>query len=159
MIIRLFFQRSWEYFAKDILTTLPGLAMLGLVLRWMVPIAGADFIPQENMQSWPTSYFLKVYGKWWFEETGFTVSGPAFLAAFHRGICRGRDINCDERSLEMRRASLLWRKFPVSAILSVCVCSARPRLSGSAGNLSHESRHRKVSGSTSVQGLPVTRQL
>jgi hypothetical protein len=42
-------------------------------------------------------------------------------------------------SVEMAMC-LLWWKCGISAILNDCVCSARPRLSGSAGNLSHESR-------------------
>jgi hypothetical protein len=86
IVIRAFLQTSWETFVKDVLTTLPGLAILGFVLRWMLSIAGADFLTQENIQSWPTSYFLKVYGKRWLEGTGFTVSRSAFLGAFHRGI-------------------------------------------------------------------------
>src|SRR5450631_2744701 len=52
----------------------------------MVSIAGVEFITQENIQSWPTSYFLKTYGKAWLAGTGFTVSGPAFVDAFHRAI-------------------------------------------------------------------------
>jgi hypothetical protein len=79
-------RRSWKILGKDILVTLPGVAACGLVIGWMVSIAGAAFITQENIQSWPTSYFLKTYGKTWLETTGFTVSGPAFVAAFHRAI-------------------------------------------------------------------------
>jgi hypothetical protein len=86
ILIRSFFQRSWGYFARSVLATLPGIAICGLTLRWMVSIAGADFITQENIQSWPTSYFLKTYGKAWLDRTGFTISGSAFLAAFYRMI-------------------------------------------------------------------------
>ncbi len=86
IVIRSFFQRSWGYFARDVLAILPGIVICGLALRWMVSIAGAEFITQENVQSWPTSYFLKTYGKAWLERTGFTISGSAFLEAFHRGL-------------------------------------------------------------------------
>jgi len=86
IVSRSFFQRSWGYFARAILATLPGVAICGLTLRWMVSIAGAEFITQENIQSWPTSYFLKTYGKAWLEQTGFTISGSAFVAAFYRAI-------------------------------------------------------------------------
>jgi hypothetical protein len=77
-------QKSWKNFGSDILVVLPGVAVCGLVIGWMVSISGARFITQENIQSWPTSYFLKAYGKTWLETTGFTVSGSAFVAAFHR---------------------------------------------------------------------------
>ena len=86
IVSRAFFERSWRYFARDFLATLPGIAVCGLVIRWMVSIAGAEFITQENVQSWPSSYFLKTYGKAWLEKTGFTVSSSAFLGAFYRGI-------------------------------------------------------------------------
>ena len=79
-------QKSWKSLDRDILVTLPGLAACSLVIGWMVSIAGARFITEENIQSWPTSYFLKTYGKTWLETTGFTISGPAFFAAFHRAI-------------------------------------------------------------------------
>ena len=86
IVVRAFVNRSWGYFARDVLAILPGIVLCGLVLRWMVSIAGADFITQENIQSWPTSYFLKTYGKAWLEHTGFTISGSAFSAAYSRGI-------------------------------------------------------------------------
>jgi uncharacterized membrane protein len=79
-------KKSWKTLGKDILVTLPGVAACGLVIGWMVSIAGAAFITQENIQSWPTSYFLKTYGKTWLETTGFTVSRAAFVAAFHRAM-------------------------------------------------------------------------
>jgi hypothetical protein len=52
----------------------------------MVSIAGADFITQENFMSWPTSYFMREYGKMWLEHTGLVLSGRALLAAFGR-VC------------------------------------------------------------------------
>jgi hypothetical protein len=48
-------KKSWKTLGKDILVTLPGVAACGLVIGWMVSIAGAAFITQENIQSWPTS--------------------------------------------------------------------------------------------------------
>ncbi len=84
--VRFIFQKSWKNLLRDILAILPGVAVCALVIRWMVSIAGAEFITQENIQSWPTSYFLRTYGKVWLEQTGFTISGPAFLGAFHRAI-------------------------------------------------------------------------
>jgi hypothetical protein len=84
IVIRGLNWRSWNVFAKDVGSTLPGVVFCALVIRWMVSIAGAAFITQENIVSWPTSYFMKAYGKMWMEKTGFTVSGPAFLGALDR---------------------------------------------------------------------------
>ena len=84
--VRSFLQRSWRPLAKDIVAILPGIAICGLVIRWMVSIAGAEFITQENFMSWPTSYFMKAYGKVWLELTGFTVTSSAFHEAMFRAI-------------------------------------------------------------------------
>jgi hypothetical protein len=84
--VRSFLQRSWRPLAKDIAAILPGIAICGLVIRWMVSIAGAEFITQENFMSWPTSYFMKAYGKVWLELTGFTVTSSAFHEAMFRAI-------------------------------------------------------------------------
>jgi hypothetical protein len=79
-------ERSWRLLVRDILAILPGIAICGLVIRWMVSLAGADFITQENFMSWPTSYFMKTYGKAWLELTGFTITGLAFHEAMFRAI-------------------------------------------------------------------------
>ena len=84
--IRSFMQRSGRLLAKDIVAILPGIAICGLVIRWMVSIAGIEFITQENFMSWPTSYFMKVYGKTWLDLTGFTVTRSAFHEAMFRAI-------------------------------------------------------------------------
>jgi len=83
---RAYLQRSWRLLGGDVAAILPGIVLGALVIRWMVSIAGVEFITQENILSWPTSYFMKTYGKTWLEGTGFTVSGSAFLEAFHRGL-------------------------------------------------------------------------
>jgi len=62
------------------------LVLCALVIRWMVSIAGVEFITQENIYSWPSSYFMKTYGKAWLEATGFTVSGSAFVGAFYHAL-------------------------------------------------------------------------
>ncbi len=83
---RSFLQRSWRILARDIVAILPGMLICGLVIRWMVSIAGVEFITQENFMSWPTSYFMKVYGKTWLDLTGFTVTRSAFHEAMFRAI-------------------------------------------------------------------------
>ncbi len=81
---RSFHQRSWKRIPKDLVGILPGIVVCAVVIRWMVSIAGVEFITQENLAGWPTSLFMKAYGKMWFEHTGFTVTGAAFAAALFR---------------------------------------------------------------------------
>lgn len=76
-------RRSWKPLWSGATAMLPGLLACALVVRWMVSIAGPAFITQENFMSWPTSYFMQVYGKLWLANTGFHLSGPAFIAAFY----------------------------------------------------------------------------
>jgi len=79
-------QQSWRIVLRDFLAVLPGLLFCAIVIRWMVSIAGADFITQENFMSWPTSYFIKTYGKFWLESTGLSWSAAAFAASAQRTI-------------------------------------------------------------------------
>ncbi len=84
--VRGFSQRSWGRIVRDILAILPGIVACGLVFLWMVSIAGVDFITQENLVGWPTSYFMKTYGRMWLERNGFSVSGAAFEEALFRTV-------------------------------------------------------------------------
>ena len=74
-------QRLWRSIGSDVIAILPGVLICGVVIRWMTSIAGVDFILQENFMSWPTSYFMKAYGKFWLAQTGFSLSLPAFAEA------------------------------------------------------------------------------
>lgn len=66
--------RTWRPLGVGLAASLPGVLVCALVIRWMVSIAGVEFITQENIMSWPTSYFMRTYGKMWLETTGFTMS-------------------------------------------------------------------------------------
>ena len=70
----------------DIAVVLPGIVVCAVVIHWMISIAGIRFIAQENISSWPTSYFMKVYGKVWLEKTGFALSFAAFREALKRDV-------------------------------------------------------------------------
>jgi hypothetical protein len=83
---RAYQRQSWKSIPKDLLAMLPAILMCGLVIVWMVSLAGAEFLTQENLQSWPTSYFMKTYGKEWLAFTGFTLTSKAFLEAARRTI-------------------------------------------------------------------------
>ncbi len=84
--VRGFSQWSWRRVATDVLAILPGVVACALVFLWMVSIEGVEFITQENLVGWPTSYFMKTYGKMWLASNGFTVSAIAFENALTRAI-------------------------------------------------------------------------
>jgi hypothetical protein len=81
IMARSFQQRSWRSIHRDVIAILPGVVICAVVIHWMISIAGVDFILQENFMSWPTSYFMKAYGKFWLAQTGFSLSLPAFAEA------------------------------------------------------------------------------
>jgi hypothetical protein len=84
--VRAFRKRSLSTIPTDILATLPGIVLCASVIYWMVSIRGLEFITQENILSWPTSYFMKNFGMQWLAANGFTMNADAFAAAFWRSI-------------------------------------------------------------------------
>jgi hypothetical protein len=84
--VRSYLQGSWKLLARDVAVILPGIVICVLVIHWMISIAGVEFITQENIQSWPTSYFMKTFGRTWLEQNGFTITGLAFYEAMYRAI-------------------------------------------------------------------------
>jgi hypothetical protein len=83
---RSFQQRSWKSILRDVLAILPGVVVCALIIRWMVGIAGVEFITQENIVSWPTSYFMKTYGKMWLARNGFSLAIPDLYKALIRTL-------------------------------------------------------------------------
>jgi hypothetical protein len=73
-------RRGWISFAYDCLAILPGVTACLLVIGWMVSIAGVSFITQENIMSWPTSYFMRRFGARWLAITGCTIT-PRIVGA------------------------------------------------------------------------------
>ena len=86
LVVRWLRWRSLRTAAGDIAATLPGIAICIAVAQWMISLDGVEFITQENLVIWPTSYFMKAFGKMRLEETGFTLTLPAFAGAFWRAI-------------------------------------------------------------------------
>jgi len=78
--------RSWKQAATDVALSLPGIAVCGAVLYWMISLRGVEFLTQENIMSWPTSFFMRTYGKFWLATTGLSLSPKAFLEAAKRTI-------------------------------------------------------------------------
>jgi len=77
-------QRSWSRLLKDLGAVLPGVAICGAVLLWMISLGGVNFLLQENMMSWPTSYFMRTYGQFWLAHTGLGLNTQAFVDAGRR---------------------------------------------------------------------------
>ncbi len=89
IVARYFQHRSWKSTFRDLAMTLPGIVACGAAIAWMVSIGGAEFITQENMMSWPTTYFMKTFGKMWLERSGFALNAAAFREAAIRGAFYG----------------------------------------------------------------------
>lgn len=79
-------RRSWRSVFWDATAVLPGVLACAWVAYWMVSIRGFEFITQENLQSWPTSFFMRTYGSFWLSKIGFTLTPQAFFEAAVRTI-------------------------------------------------------------------------
>lgn len=86
MAERSYRERSAWRAAKDLAAILPGVVACGLVIWWMISIRGVEFITHENIVSWPTSYFMKHYGKLWLDLNGFSLNAGAFGDAAIRAL-------------------------------------------------------------------------
>lgn len=80
-------QRSWKRAVGDLAACFPGVLACALVLRWMVSIGGVEFITQENLAStWPDSFFMRTYGRYWLDHTGLALSPEAILKSLPRTL-------------------------------------------------------------------------
>jgi hypothetical protein len=78
--------KSAKFIGRDILTVLPGVLFCALIIKWMVSLRGIEFITQENIVSWPTSYFMRNFGQMWLGQNGFTLSASAIREASIRAL-------------------------------------------------------------------------
>jgi hypothetical protein len=123
--IRGFQKRSAKPILTDIAMVLPGIAACGAVILWMVSIRGFDFITQENLDNWPTSFFMRTYGRRILQNTGFSLSLASLADAFTQSLfpaafllalyCFFMWKRFDVRSIVMRLILLaglvIWYKF------------------------------------------------
>jgi hypothetical protein len=70
-------RQSSKTIVKDLLLLLPAAIAGAAGIVWMISLKGVEFITQENLQSWPTSYFMRTYGKLWLAFTGFSLTSAA----------------------------------------------------------------------------------
>jgi len=81
ILIRLLVQRSWKNAAVDVLTVVPGAVVCIFVARWMVSLKDVRFITEENIVSWPGTFYMHTFGKRWMESTGFALNSAALSDA------------------------------------------------------------------------------
>ena len=81
IVARAFQQQSAKSLARDLFAILPADLASGLVIDWMISLKGVEFLTKENIQSWPTSYFMRTYGKLWLAFTGFSLKPSALTEA------------------------------------------------------------------------------
>ncbi|PYU62164.1 MAG: hypothetical protein DMG55_04890 [Acidobacteria bacterium] len=86
IVARAFQRKSWKSIPKDLMAILPAALTCGLVIAWMISLKGAEFLTQENFQSWPTSYFMRTYGNRWLVFSGLSLTSEAFIEAAQRTV-------------------------------------------------------------------------
>jgi len=79
-------RRSSGALLVDLAATLPGIAVCTVVIHWMVSIGGFRFITEENIVSFPTTSFMRTYGRLWMDRTGLSLTPVALWEAFLRSL-------------------------------------------------------------------------
>ena len=79
VVMRCIQHRSFRRVAVDVATLMPGCLLSIAVFLWMISLRGAEFLTQENLMSWPTSYFMRTYGARWLSFTGLGISWRVVL--------------------------------------------------------------------------------
>jgi len=77
---RLMLRSDRGAFARDLLATLPGVLIASVTAAILVYAYGFVFLTQQNIMSWPSSYFMKTYGQLWLANSGLSFK-PRLLAA------------------------------------------------------------------------------
>ena len=114
-------RRSWKFAVRDIAACLPGLMICAIVSIWMISLGGFEFLTQENISSWPTSYFMRTYGRYWLAWTGFRLSAAAFVISAKRtvlllGILQGFHLILSLKSMPRRLIALRIALFTVALV-------------------------------------------
>jgi len=83
-------KNSWKSAILDLALAIPGIALCVAVIHWMICLRGYDFIIQQNIMSWPTSYFMKTYGKVFLATSGLSLDAAAWAnAALETAVLAG----------------------------------------------------------------------
>jgi hypothetical protein len=79
-------KRSWRSLLLHVAWCLPGALLCSLVIGWMLSLGGFQFITEENIVSFPTTSFMRIYGKMWLERNGLSFSPHDFFEALLRSL-------------------------------------------------------------------------
>jgi hypothetical protein len=122
---------------QDIAAILPGIAICAATVLWMVSIRGVEFMTQENIDNWPTSFFMKNYASKLLQANGFLITPASLTDAFIRSLfpavfllgwyCLFKWKRSDARAIAMKVVLLgalaMWYKFmhldPQAALASL----------------------------------------
>jgi hypothetical protein len=63
-------EKNLRRFLHNLFAAAPGVVSCAAVALWMISLRGPEFLTQENLMSWPTTYFMQRYGLRWLEFTG-----------------------------------------------------------------------------------------
>jgi hypothetical protein len=81
VLLRALRDRSPRSLALDLAACLPGAIACGLVLVWIMPPGGLEFLVQQNWMSFPGTYFMRTYGATWMALTGASMSSFQLVRA------------------------------------------------------------------------------
>jgi hypothetical protein len=86
IVIRGLEKKSAKPILQDIATILPGIVICGATVLWMVSIRGVEFMTQENIDNWPTSFFMKNYASKLLQGNGFSITPASLTDALIRSL-------------------------------------------------------------------------
>jgi hypothetical protein len=86
IVLRALQSRSLRLLLRDLGACLPGVAVCGLLLAWIMPAGGMEFLIQQNWMSTPGTYFMKTYGPVWMGFTGGTLDAYQLTRAALLGV-------------------------------------------------------------------------
>jgi hypothetical protein len=86
ILIRGFQSRSAKPVLQDVAAIVPGIAVCIAVVLWMISIRGVEFLTQENIDDWPTSFFMTHYASNMLQVNGFPVKPSALTDALVRSL-------------------------------------------------------------------------
>jgi hypothetical protein len=119
---------GWKSLGRDCGAALPGVVASLAVIGWMLSISGVQFITQENIMSWPTSYFMRRYGKQWLAATGLIVTPRIIGAEALWTIILLAAVFVANRLLQRVKSdrSYFFVLWPVATIIGACAMSTVP---------------------------------
>ena len=86
IVIRGLEKKSAKPILQDIAAILPGIVICGATVLWMVSIRGVEFMTQENIDNWPTSFFMKNYASKLLQGNGFSITPASLTDALIRSL-------------------------------------------------------------------------